>query len=97
MAQQGIEAFIPPDKVRHSEWRQSNPPRGRIPANLSLKDRMRRKLRTRRGRERYRLRQTSVEPVFGQIKEGRGLPQFLLRGLAANRAMWGSSAPCTTC
>lgn len=88
LAVQGIEAFIPPDKVRHSEWRQFNPPRGRIPANLSLKERMRRKLRTRRGRERYRLRQTSVEPVFGQIKEGRGLRQFLLRGLAPNRAMW---------
>lgn len=47
-----------------------------------------RKLRIRRRRERYRLRQTSVEPVFGPIKDWRGLRQFLLRGLAANRAMW---------
>lgn len=88
LSPQGIEAFIPPDKVRHSAWRQFNPPRGRVPANLSLKDRMRRKLRTRRGRERYRLRQTSVEPVFGQINAGRGLRQFLWRGLVPNRAMW---------
>ena len=40
---------------------------------------MRRKLRTRRGRERYALRMQTVEPVFGQIKQGRGFRQFLLR------------------
>ena len=43
---------------------------------------MRRKLRTKRGRERYALRVETVEPVFGQIKQGRDFRQFLLRGLA---------------
>ena len=43
---------------------------------------MRRKLRTRRGRERYTLRMETVEPLFGQIKQGQGFRQFLLRGLA---------------
>ena len=33
---------------------------------------MRRKLRTKRGWESYRLRNETVEPVFGQIKQGRG-------------------------
>ena len=42
---------------------------------------MRRKLRTKRGRQRYGLRKQTVEPVFGQIKRGRGLRQFLLRSL----------------
>jgi hypothetical protein len=29
-----------------------------------------------------------VEPVYGQIKEGRGLRQFQLRGLAKVKALW---------
>lgn len=41
---------------------------------------MARFLRTKRGREIYRLRQESVEPVFGQIKEARGFRHFSLRG-----------------
>ena len=48
-----IDPFIAPDKTRHG---QAMPPasRGRIPANLSARDRMRRKLRTKRGRQRSR-------------------------------------------
>ena len=76
-----IEAFIPPDKVKHSEWREAKPPRGRIPKNANRRYLMRRKLRTKHGRARYRLRQTSVEPVFGFIKEQLKLRQFLHRGL----------------
>ena len=49
---------------------------------------MRRKLQTKRGRQRYALRMETVEPVFGQIKQGRGFRQFLLRGLAKVRAEW---------
>lgn len=85
---QGIEAFIPPDKIKHTAWRTLTPPRGPIPKSLDPKGRMRRKLRTRRGREHYRLRQQSVEPVFGQIKWNRGLHQLLLRGLEAARDSW---------
>ena len=49
---------------------------------------MRRKLHTRRGRQRYALRMATVEPVFGQIKQGRGFRQFLLRGLAKVNGEW---------
>jgi len=49
---------------------------------------MSRKLRTKRGRERYKLRQTSVEPVFGHIKEAMGLRQLPLRGLEKARSTW---------
>ncbi|MCL4455489.1 MAG: transposase, partial [Deinococcus sp.] len=82
------EAFIPPDKVKHSEWRNPRPIRGRIPKRATPADRMRRKLRTKRGRERYKLRFTTAESVFGQIKEGRGLRRLLHRGLEKVRAMW---------
>ena len=49
---------------------------------------MRRKLRTKRGRERCALRMETVEPVFGQIKQGRGFRQFLLRGLEKVNREW---------
>jgi transposase len=42
--------------------------------------RMRQRLRQGARRSRYRLRKQIVEPVFGQIKQGRGFRQFLLRG-----------------
>ena len=85
----GSNAFIPPQKVPHSEWRNpAQPPRGRIPKSATPKERMMRKLRTKAGRAKYRKRMTSVEPVFGQIKEGRGLRQFLLRGQEKVRSLW---------
>ena len=55
---------------------------------MSVKDRMRRKLRTKRGREKYKLRKEVAEPVFGQIKGARGFRQFLLRGLQKVRGEW---------
>ena len=47
-------------------------------------------LKLRRGgyRSRYRLRKQTVEPVFGQIKQGRGFRQFLLRGIRKVSAEW---------
>lgn len=60
--------------------------RGRIPKGLSTRDRMRRKLATKRGAKVYSRRKVIIEPVFGQIKECRGLRRFLLRGLEKVRA-----------
>ena len=82
----GVDPFVAPEKTRHG-W-VPPAPRGRIPKGLSARDRMRRKLRTKRGRERYALRMETVEPVFGQIKQGRGFRQFLLRGLAKVNREW---------
>ena len=83
----GADPFIAPEKTRHGH-RPPPAPRGRIPKALSPKDRMRRKLQTKRGRKRYALRMATVEPVFGQIKQGRGFRQFLLRGLAKVQGEW---------
>ena len=49
---------------------------------------MRRKLWTKRGRTRYALRMETVEPVFGQIKQGRGFRQFPLRRLEKVTREW---------
>ena len=83
----GVDPFIPPDKTRHGTVLPPAP-RGRIPGHLSPADRMRRKLRTQRGKRRYALRMGTVEPVFGQIKQARGFRQFLLRGLEQVRQEW---------
>ncbi len=83
----GVDPFIAPEQTRHG--RVVPPaPRGRIPKHLSPRDRMRRKLQTKRGRQRYALRMETVEPVFGQIKQGRGFRQFLLRGLEKVNGEW---------
>ena len=83
----GVDPYVAPEQTRHG--RVVPPaPRGRIPRHLSPRDRMRRKLRTKRGRKRYALRMETVEPVFGQIKEGRGFRQFLLRGLEKVNGEW---------
>lgn len=88
LSENGIEALIPPDKIRHSQWRGQKPMRGPIPEDATPKYLMRRKLRSKSGRQRYILRQTSVEPVFGYIKEQLGLRQFLVRGIEKALSHW---------
>ncbi len=44
--------------------------------------RMRRKLRSPEGRRRYRRRREVIEPIWGVLKEQRGMRRFRMRGLA---------------
>lgn len=87
------ELLIPPNRQEHGKA-MPEAPRGRIPESLSVADRMRRKLRTKRGQAAYAKRKGIVEPVFGQIKQARGFRQFLLRGLKKVKGEW--SLICTT-
>lgn len=50
---------------------------------------MARKLATKAGAAVYARRKAIVEPVFGQIKEARGMRRFLLRGLEKVRGEFG--------
>ena len=63
-------------------------PRGRIPKKLSVRERMERKLLTKRGRALYKMRGILVEPVLGQVKEGQGFRRFMRRGLRAAQSEW---------
>ncbi|MBI4283863.1 MAG: transposase [Chloroflexi bacterium] len=54
------------------------------------------KLRRAGHRSRYRLRKQTVEPVFGQIKQGRGFRQFLLRGIEKVSLEWSLIYTATT-
>jgi transposase len=58
------------------------------PAEASPKEKMAYKLATEIGKEIYRLRKCTVEPVIGIIKEVLGFRQFSLRGLANTAGEW---------
>lgn len=64
------------------------PPAEPIPDGLSSTELMERKLLTERGRELYKIRSQTVEPVFGQIKDVRGFDRFMQRGIEACRGEW---------
>ena len=89
LQKQGISVLIPPERVRHRQWRERCSSLASPPSeDASVAEWMRYRLRLPENRERYRKREQSAEPVFGQIKQGRGLRQFLLRGLDNVSALW---------
>jgi len=89
LSERGMSVLIPPERVRHREWREpSLPPLSPPAKDATVSERMRYRLKLPENRERYRKREQSVEPVFGQIKQARGLRQFLLRGLDKVSALW---------
>jgi transposase len=87
LEQRGIDPYVATERLKHHE---AIPPvpRGRIPEGLTAKQRMARKLRTKKGREKYARRKAIIEPIFGQVKQVLGFRQFALRGLAAMRSEW---------
>ena len=86
------EFFIATGRVKHGE-RVPDVPRGRIPANATLRERMARKLKTKKGRAVYARRKAIVEPVFGQIHTRQG-KFVLLRGLEQAAHEWDLMAAC---
>jgi hypothetical protein len=56
-------------------------PEGRPPANMSKKEKMIRKLKTKKGKGIYKKRKETVEPVFGIIKSVMGFRQFMPRSI----------------
>ena len=82
----GTEALVATRRIKHEE--RPVAPRGRPRHDLTAKQRMDRKLRTKRGRKIYAKRKISVEPAFGQIKQERGFRTFLTRGLGLVAKEW---------
>jgi transposase len=82
----GADPYIAAGRIKHGPAAAT--PRGRIPNNLTPKQRMARKLQTTNGRSIYAKRKVSVEPVFGQIKAERGFRTFLMRGLGFVAKEW---------
>jgi transposase len=82
-----IEPLIATGRRKHDEP-PAPAPSGRIPAGLTTKQRMQRKLQTKKGRKAYSRRKAIVEPPLGQIKQARGFRQFLLRTLERVQQEW---------
>jgi transposase len=82
-----IDSYVATGKYKRGDPPEPSP-RGPIPKDLTKKERMARKLRTKKGRETYSKRKEIVEPVFGQIKEVRGFRRFSLRGLGNVMSEW---------
>jgi transposase len=87
LEQRGIEAYLATERLKHHE-EVASAPRGRIPKDLSAKQRMARKLRTKTGREMYAKRKGMIEPIFGQLKQVLGFRRSSLRGSASMRGEW---------
>ncbi len=62
--------------------------RGPLRKNATTIEKMDRKVSNKAGRQLYRRRQQIVEPVFGQIKEARGIRRFMRRGKTAAESEW---------
>ena len=77
-----VDCYVPPDRRHHAS------PGPRRPYHTPVAEQMRAKLRTPAGRAIYARRKTLPEPVFGQIKEGRGFRRFSLRGVTKVGAEW---------
>jgi len=82
-----IDVYIATGRIKHNDV-MPEASRGRLPKNLTVEEKMSRKLRTKKGQQIYSKRKSIVEPVFGQIKRARGFIQFSLRGLTKMRGEW---------
>ncbi len=92
-AQTGTEFFIATGRAKHDDPAPVAP-RGPVPNGATAKQRMARKLATKRGRTVYARRKTIVEPVFGQMATLQNAKQLMLRGLDGARGEWLLLAAC---
>jgi len=89
----GTDPLIATGRLAHGDH-VPDAPRGRIPKDATPKQRMARKLRTKKGKAAYARRKVIVEPVFGQMKTTQGAGRLLLRGHDHARAEWRLLAAC---
>jgi len=78
-----IDLYVATRRQKHGE-----PELPETGPGATVKQQMEEKLRTAAGRAVYKMRKAIVEPVFGQIKEGRGFRRFSFRGREKVRAEW---------
>jgi len=85
----GIEAYISSGRQSHNqslEERFQEEPKA--PENPNEVESMRHRMKTEDGKKFYAKRKSTVEPVFGIIKEVIGFRRFMLRGLEAVTGEW---------
>lgn len=77
----GIDLYIPPNQREDGS---TKVPKAKNKTVIAMRE----KLAGDAGKAVYRLRKAIVEPVFGQIKDARGIRTLLLRGHEQARAEW---------
>ena len=88
-----IDALVATGRLRRDEQVPAAP-KGRIPDGLTRRERMARRLRTKKGRKDYARRKAIVEPIFGQMKVRQNAGQLRLRGLDGARGEWTLHSLC---
>jgi hypothetical protein len=89
MEERGIAAYVPDPGLAHElKTGEQSQGIGRMKMSDPKLLRARRRLRTVRGRALYKKRKGLVEPVFGTLKQQRGMRQFERRGRAAVGVEW---------
>lgn len=84
-----IEPFIATGRTSHNqslEERLAAPPEA--PENATPVESMQHRIKTDEGKKFYAKRKSTVEPVFGIIKEIMGFRHFMLRGIEAVKGEW---------
>jgi transposase len=84
----GVYAVIALRRYRHDEPPDADPAPARSSNRWPQRNLMRELLASQAGKDKYKLRKQTVEPVFGQIKAARCFRQFLRRGIQAVQAEW---------
>jgi len=87
--EKNIEPFIASGRQSHNqrlEERLADDPKA--PKNPSPVEAMQHQMKTKRGKIFYAKRKSTVEPVFGIIKEAMGFRHFMLRGIEAVKGEW---------
>ncbi|MGH9044208.1 MAG: IS1182 family transposase [Acidimicrobiales bacterium] len=92
-AEEDTDVLIATGRIRRGE-RVPPTPRGPIPKDATQRERMARRLRTKKGRADYARRKAIVEPVFGQTKVRQRAGFLRLRGLAGAKGEWTLHAVC---
>ena len=99
LEQRGMEVLV----ATTAEWRRRHdfrPPKAPRPQREVRADwiaAMRKKMAQPEKSARYRLRQQTVEPVLGIVKQAMGFRQFLLRGIDKVRGEWGLATLAYNC
>jgi len=89
----GADVLIATGRLKHHE-RVPDAPRGPLPRDATVKEKMARRLRTKAGRADYARRKAIVEPVFGQMKVRQRAGFLRLRGLEGARGEWALHSLC---
>ena len=100
LSERGIDALVATGAQGRQRQYDFRPPKAGKPPKEPKAEwlkKMKAKMESEVGREKYRLRQQTVEPVFGIIKNVLGFRRFSLRGLAKVEGEWALLALAYNC